>query len=73
MYFAVTHGWGTDPNKLLTTEYWKYDAARKAMRYLFDMYQTQLETGTGPSGVFTCILKAKGVSDNGTNKKAETK
>lgn len=73
MYFAVTHGWGTDPDKLLTTEYWKIDAARKAMHYLFDMYQTQLENGTGPAGVFTCILKAKGVDDNGTDKKAATK
>lgn len=73
MYYSVTHGWGTDPEKYLTTEYWKLETARKVMRHLFDIYQNELENGSGPAQTFTCILKAKGVEDNGTDKKAAGK
>ncbi len=73
MYYSVTHGWGTDSDKYLTTEYWKLKTARKVMHRIFDMYQTALENGKGPASSFTCILKAKGVNDSGTNEKAATK
>lgn len=73
MYYSVTHGWGTDPDKYLTTEYWKLKTARKVMYRIFDMYQTALENGKEPASSFTCILKAKGVNDSGTDKKAATR
>ena len=73
MYYSITHGWGTDPEKYITTEYWKLKTARKLMYRMFDMYQTALENGTGPAASFTCIIKAKGVESNGTDEKAATK
>ena len=73
MYYSITHGWGTDPEKYITTEYWKLKTARKIMYRMFDMYQTALENGTGPAASFTCIIKAKGVENNGTDEKAATK
>lgn len=73
MYYSITHGWGPDPSKHITTEYWKLETARKIMRRIFDTYQTALEDGTAPAASFTCIIKAKGVDDHGTDKKAATK
>lgn len=73
MYYSITHGWGTDPDKYITTEYWKLKTARKLMYRMFDSYQTALENGTGPAATFTCIIKAKGVDNNGTDEKAATK
>ena len=67
MYWTLVHGWGTDPSKHVSVDYYKKATAKKAMLYLFDIYQKQLEDHKAPAGLFTCIIKAKGVENNGLN------
>ena len=67
MYFTLTHGTGEDPAHHMTTEYRDYKKAKRALAFLFDMYQEDLEKGKIKS--FTCILKMKGVVNNGSTEK----
>lgn len=71
MYFELTHGWGTNPNHYIKTVYRDYKKAKKALSFLFDIYQKQLENGLPTPDTFVCILKTKGVINNGTDQ--ETK
>lgn len=71
MYFILTHGWGNIPDHYIDVEYKDYDKAKKALSFLFDIYQKQLEDGLPASGTFVCILKTKGDINNGINQ--ETK
>ncbi|MBR5355051.1 MAG: hypothetical protein IK122_02905 [Alphaproteobacteria bacterium] len=54
-YFILTHGVGTDPAHHMTTEYREYKKAKRALAFLFDCYQEDLEKGKIKS--FACILK----------------
>lgn len=71
MYFILTQGWGKDPERYINIEYRDYNKAKKALTFLFDIYQKQLENGLPTPDTFVCILKTKGVINNGTNQ--ETK
>lgn len=71
MYFILTHGWGKNPDHYINIEYKNYNEAKKALSFLFDIYQNQLENGLATNGTFVCILKTKGVVNNGTDQ--ETK
>lgn len=71
MYFILTHGWGKNPDHYIDVEYKNYDQAKKALSVLFDIYQNQLENGLPTPDTFVCILKTKGVVNNGTDQ--ETK
>lgn len=75
MYFELTHGWGTNSNHYIKTVYNDYKKAKKALAFLFDIYQNQLENGLA-NGSFVCLLKTKGVIYDGINeetKKRESK
>ena len=72
MYFILTHGWGVDPDQLISIEYHDYKKARSALDFLFDIYQEELERTTRPQ-TFVCILKTKGVRHNGKNENVDTK
>lgn len=67
MYFTLTHGAGEDPAQHITTEYRDYKKAKRALLFLFDCYQEDLEKGKIKS--FVCILKTKGVVTNGSTEK----
>ena len=74
MYFILTHGFGADPSRHITTHYTNYRQAKQALSYLFDIYQQALEDNKIPeSGSFVCILKAKGDRNNGKNEEGGTK
>ena len=66
-YFILTHGVGTDPAQFITMEFRDYKKAKTALTFLFDSYQEILETTPGIK--FTCILKTKGVLNNGNTEK----
>lgn len=66
-YFILTHGVGTDPAQFITNEFTDYKKAKNALNFLFNSYQEILETTPGIK--FTCILKTKGVIDNGNTEK----
>lgn len=70
-YFILTHGVGTDPAHHMTTEYKEYKKAKRALLFLFDCYQEDLEKGKIKS--FACILKTKGVLNNGDTEKEKNK
>ena len=67
VYFILTHGVGNDPAHLMTTEYKDYKKAKRALSFLFDWYQEDFVKGRIKS--FTCILKTKGVLNNGNTEK----
>lgn len=67
MFFTLTHGAGEDPERQITTEYKDYKTAKRIFSYLFDCYQDDLEKGKIKS--FVCILKTKGVVNNGSTEK----
>lgn len=68
MYFILTHGFGSDPENYITTEYHDYKKAKASLSFLFDIYQKALEDKKIPEGgSFVCILKTKGVRNNGKN------
>lgn len=71
MYFELTHGWGTNPLFYMRTTYKDYKKAKKALAFLFDLYQEQLENCAG-KGPFVCILKTKGVIYDGINEETKT-
>ena len=64
MYYILTHGYGYNPEKHISTTFADYNKAKETLYFLFDKYQESIESGRVPCGTsFTCILKAKG----GTN------
>lgn len=66
MYYILTHGWGNNPEKHITTSYRNYKKARAALKFLFDAYQSELESGRPSPESFVCILKTKGVCNGKT-------
>lgn len=71
MYYELTHGCGTNSNHYIRTIYKDYKKAKKALSFLFDLYQEQFENEPA-KGPFVCILKTKGVVNNGNDQETKT-